>query len=137
MRAGQGNFTVTERPYRGRDRKEIREAMVAREVAAKPSELPLGWSMHALDFMNRLLRRRAEQRLGTKGVSEVKSHPWLSDVDWKLLVAKEVASPFYVDVSAVSRRSSRTTSTSPASPTTTRRPSRRSTRTSGSSATTT
>ena len=86
MCAWQSNIGIMQRPYRGRDRREIREAMVARQVAARPDELPVGWSKNAIDFMNRLLKRRAEQRLGTKGINEVKNHPWLSDVNWRALV---------------------------------------------------
>ena len=65
----------------------------------KPLELPVGWSSQAVDFINRLIRRKPDHRLGSRGMSEVKGHPWLHDIDWKKLISKEVRSPFNVDVS--------------------------------------
>jgi len=43
------------RPYLGRSRKEIRDAISAKQVLIKPEDIPQGWSPEAADFANRLL----------------------------------------------------------------------------------
>lgn len=41
-----------------------------------------------------MLKRKPEERLGWQGIEEVKSHPWLSDINWDKLLAKKYPSPF-------------------------------------------
>ena len=60
----------------------------------KRSDLPTDWSLDALDFINRLIQRRPEQRLGYNGIHELKNHPWIKDLNWKKLSTKEIESPF-------------------------------------------
>jgi len=43
----------------------------------KRAEVPMGWSMEAADFINRLIQRKPLARLGVNGPDEVKNHPWL------------------------------------------------------------
>jgi len=47
-------FMLGKRPYTGRNRKEIREAILAKQIQVKISELPKGWSYEAADFVNRV-----------------------------------------------------------------------------------
>lgn len=47
-------FMLSKRPYMGRSRQEIREAVLLKQVAVKVGEAPRGWSMEALDFTNRV-----------------------------------------------------------------------------------
>lgn len=82
------------RPYRGRDRREIRDQMISRQVQLRRSEIPQGWSMEAADFINKLLQRKPQNRLGVNGVHEIKNHAWLRDFPWKRLFEKQFASPF-------------------------------------------
>ena len=82
------------RPYQGRNRKEIRDAILARQVQIKSAEVPADWSLAAVDFCNKLIQRKPVNRLGTNGFHEVKSHPWLSDIDWDSLLRKSLPSPY-------------------------------------------
>jgi serum/glucocorticoid-regulated kinase 1/serum/glucocorticoid-regulated kinase 2 len=41
------------RPYNGRSRKEIREAILSKQVQVKVKDIPKGWSMEAADFINK------------------------------------------------------------------------------------
>lgn len=43
--------------------------MLAKQAQLKRSDLPADWSLEALDFVNRLIQRRPEQRLGFNGIS--------------------------------------------------------------------
>lgn len=43
--------------------------------------------------------RKPQNRLGFKGADEVKQHPWLRELNWKKLFAKEIESPFIPTVS--------------------------------------
>ena len=43
-----------QRPYIGRDRKEIRDQIMARQVQIKKGEIPEGWSLEGADFINRV-----------------------------------------------------------------------------------
>ncbi|CAG9314032.1 unnamed protein product [Blepharisma stoltei] len=87
-------FMTGRRPYLGRNRKEIKEQILARQVQLKKSDVPPGWSMEAADFINKLLQRKAQNRLGNKGPSEVKNHAWLRDFQWKKLLEKSLDAPF-------------------------------------------
>jgi serine/threonine protein kinase len=82
------------RPYKGRDRKEIREAILAKQVKIKKNEIPMGWSIEAADFTNRLIQRKPGSRLGLNGPEEVKSHVWFKDFDWNSIKAKKTIAPF-------------------------------------------
>lgn len=42
------------RPYNGRNRKEIRDEILAKQIQIKKNEIPLGWSIEAADFINRV-----------------------------------------------------------------------------------
>ncbi|CAG9317218.1 unnamed protein product [Blepharisma stoltei] len=87
-------FMLGRRPYQGKNRKEIRDAILARQAQVRKQEIPEGWSVEAADFANKLLQRKPQQRLGINGPSEVKSHAWLRDVDWQRIFEKRQASPF-------------------------------------------
>ena len=76
------------RPYIGKNRKEIKEKMTKEQVQIKKEEIPKGWSPEIADFINKLLIKNPENRLGYKGISELKFHPWLRYYDWKLTYLK-------------------------------------------------
>jgi serine/threonine protein kinase len=97
------------RPYLGANRKEIKEQIMARQAAVKLDQLPFRWSVHAIDFVNRLLLRNPQERLGGNGIQEIKEHPWLADVDWEKLAQKRIKAPFRAPVTPPSFRTSRKT----------------------------
>ena len=63
------------RPYLGRSRKEIKELIVAKQAKIKKEELPKGWGVLAAEFINSLLQRKPNKRLGYKNIEEIKEHP--------------------------------------------------------------
>ena len=65
---GSVNFTFNQRPYMGETRKEIREKILTHQAKVNDCDLPSGWSPDCLDFVNRLLRRNKESRLGYNGI---------------------------------------------------------------------
>ena len=89
------------RPYDGRSRKEVRDQILARQALVSVNELPRGWNPAVIDFINRLLQRKANRRLGFNGISEVISHPWFSSFDWEGLEKKTMTPPFSPDISEV------------------------------------
>ena len=87
-------FMLGRRPYVGRNRKEVREAILAKQAVVTTRDVPVGWSEDAADFVTRLLQRKCSIRLGYNGCQEAMQHPWLHDVDWDQLKRKGVTSPF-------------------------------------------
>ena len=82
------------RPYLGKSRKEIKEKVLAKQIQITKKSLPPGWSKESADFVNRLIQRKVIKRLGTKGINEIKSHPWLKYYDWKSLYLEKINAPF-------------------------------------------
>lgn len=82
------------RPYLGKNRKEIKEKIMAKQVQVKKTQIPHGWSVESADFINRLLQRKPANRLGLRGPTEVKEHLWFKDYDWKGLYLGKLVSPF-------------------------------------------
>ena len=83
------------RPYQGKDRKEIKEAILEKEVFIGPKSLKNeGWSFEGGDFINRMIKRKVRKRLGFFGINEIKNHSWLKDVNWDELLIKKIESPY-------------------------------------------
>lgn len=62
------------RPYVGKNRKEIRDAILAKQVQIRKNDVPEGWSLEAADFVNKLISRKPMNRLGLTGSADVKAH---------------------------------------------------------------
>ena len=43
------------RPYVGKNRKEIRDHILSKQVQIRRNEVPPGWSLEAADFINKLI----------------------------------------------------------------------------------
>jgi len=70
------------RPYRGKNRREIRDQILAKQVyLSRKYEDVSNWSNEAIDFINRMIQRKPNQRLGFNGPGEVKGHPWFKDLN--------------------------------------------------------
>ena len=82
------------RPYNGKNRKEIKEKIMAKQVQVKKEQIPIGWSTESADFINRLLQRKPINRLGLRGSIEVKEHLWFKNFDWKGLYLNRLKAPF-------------------------------------------
>lgn len=48
-------FMLGRRPYIGKNRKQIRDQILAKQALVKPEELPINWSHQAADFINKVL----------------------------------------------------------------------------------
>jgi serine/threonine protein kinase len=83
---------LKKRPFIGKNRQEIKEKMSKGQVKIK--EPPKGWSPEIVDYINKLLIKNPEERLGSKGFSELKFHPWLRFYDWKSTYLKKEKAPF-------------------------------------------
>ena len=82
------------RPYLGRSRNEIKELIKVKQAKIKKEELPEGWGDLAAEFINALLQRKPNKRLGYKNIEEIKQHPWMKDINWELLAKKELKASF-------------------------------------------
>ena len=87
-------FMMGRRPYNGRTRKDIRDAIFAKQIQIRKHEIPDDWSLAAADFTNKCLQRKPANRLGLNGPAELKQHVWLRDYDWKGLIEKRLKAPY-------------------------------------------
>ena len=83
-----------ERPYKGKTRKEIKEKMMKYQVEISEEDIPIGWSVEAANFFNKLLIREPENRLGYNGINEIKNNEWFADINFKELYKKKLNSPY-------------------------------------------
>ena len=69
--------------------------MLSTQASIKKDDLRQGWSPESADFINKLLLRKVDSRLGSKGgAKEMKEHPWLKYYPWKELENKTLPVPF-------------------------------------------
>ena len=88
-------FMLGQRPYLGKNRKEIKHQVLRRQAKIEPDDIPNGWSTESVDFINNCLKRKDSRRLGyTGGVSDLKNHIWFKDFDWDALFNKTLKAPF-------------------------------------------
>ena len=87
-------FMLGYRPYLGRSRKEIKQLIISKQAKLNEEDIPDTWNINAMDFINKLLIRKPEKRLGYKGVQELKSHPWMKEIDWEKLSLKKIEPSF-------------------------------------------
>ena len=52
----------------------------------------------AKDLLERLLNRRPDERLGAKGPSEIKNHPFFHSIDWRKLLERKYDPSFKPNV---------------------------------------
>ena len=81
---------IGRRPYLGRDRKTIREQIMAKQSAIKKDQIPEGWSIEAADFVNKLIQRRPKARLGWGGSHQLRTQAWLRDFPWDELMSGQL-----------------------------------------------
>ena len=85
------------RPYLGRNRKEIKEKIMAKQINIKKYDIPEGWNIEAVDCINKLLQRKPFQRLGYHGIDDIKNHSWFINFPWRDLYYKKLKAPFIPD----------------------------------------
>lgn len=87
-------FILGYRPYMAKSKKALKGIMINTQVSINESELPKGYSKSVCDFINGLIQRRPANRLGNNSIEEIKMHPWLNGINWKLLREKKIDAPF-------------------------------------------
>ena len=100
-------FMKGERPYKGKNRKEIKDQINERQAEITMKEIIKNnyesiesinegdnWSKESISFINHLLRRNPKERLGYKSINELKEHLWLKYYPWNLMYNKTLPSPF-------------------------------------------
>ena len=87
-------FMLGHRPYLGRSRKEIKQLILYKQARLNESDIPNSWPLESADFINKLLKRKPDKRLGYNGIKELKSHIWMRDINWNALKRKEISAPF-------------------------------------------
>ena len=88
-------FLMGKRPFNGKDRNEIKEQMSSKNVIISDDKIKKGWSIEATQFINQLLEKNKEKRLGAiEGVKELKEHSWLKYYPWEELEEKKLPAPF-------------------------------------------
>ncbi|CAD8060907.1 unnamed protein product [Paramecium primaurelia] len=87
-------FMMGKRPYLGKTRRDIRDAIIAKQIQLKKQDIPPNWSWEAADLINQLLQRKPQARLGYNSIEEILNHPWFQGFPWKGLHEKQLPSPF-------------------------------------------
>ncbi len=82
------------RPYKGKNKQEVKNDILSRQVLIKKEEKPDEWSYESFDCINRLIERKKENRLGANGIKEIKEHQWFKNFKWADLYYHELKSPF-------------------------------------------
>ena len=87
------------RPYHGHSKKDLRKDIVSRQARIKDDNIPDGFIKSntfydCASFINSLLERKKEKRLGYNGFEEIKNHPWLIDFNWDDLINKRIQPVF-------------------------------------------
>ncbi len=87
-------FMMGKRPYTGKNRREIKEKIIATQFIIPNEKIPKEWSSDAADFINKLLQRKPANRLGLRSAKEVKEHPWIKKYPWNDLYNKKIKPSF-------------------------------------------
>ena len=88
------------RPYIGRNRKEIKDVILYKQAKINFCDLPCNYSKDFASFINGLIIRKPNLRLGFKnGFYDLFNHPWLKNVNWKLIQEKKIKAPYIPDLS--------------------------------------
>ena len=89
---------IGHRPYRGKNRKEIKKLMDLKEkeiLIEEDDNKNNLYSNDCVNFFNSCLKKEVEKRLGfNNGIKELKSHIWFKNFDWRKLYNKEIKPNF-------------------------------------------
>ena len=82
---GMVSWVLIERPFKGKDRQEIREALRESQIMLIPDDLQNAVSPEYVDITNKLILKSPNERLGANGADEIKQHPFFDGFDWESL----------------------------------------------------
>ena len=84
---------VGKRPYNNIQRKPLQQEMLSKETQLKQWDLPHGYSLNSMDFINKMIKRKEIERLGYENIKQIFNHQWLADVNFRKLYNKKIKSP--------------------------------------------
>jgi serine/threonine protein kinase len=89
------------RPYIAENKKELKELILNKKINIKAIDIPLTIDKNICDFINLLLNRKKNKRLGYfGGIKEIFRHPFLSDFECiDNIKKKNIESPFNINYS--------------------------------------
>ena len=81
------------KPFNGKTLEEVADNILYKNINLKAKNLPNNFSNSSsanelVDFINKLLKRKTNERLGAKGIDEIIQHPWLKGIDWDTMEDK-------------------------------------------------
>ena len=81
------------KPFTGKNNQEIADNILHKNIKLEKNKLPnlfinSSSANELVDFINGLLKRKSEERLGAKGIKQLIQHPWLNGTDWDTIEAK-------------------------------------------------
>lgn len=76
-------------PFYGGNREQLFDTILKSDI-----RYPKYVTKGAKAFINALMNRNMEKRLGRNGADEVKNHPFFADIDWDKLAKREIKPPF-------------------------------------------
>lgn len=72
--------------------------MIRRDIWLTKDDLPAGWSPELADLINSLLEKNQSERLGHRGIQEIKQHSYFAGFKWHKFAKKELKPPFIPNV---------------------------------------
>ena len=85
---------VGTRPYKGKTKNEIKNQIISHQARIDMMDIPKGWNCDIINFINGLLQKKSNKRLGCNGINEVKAHIWFKGFNWEDVFHKKTKAPF-------------------------------------------
>ena len=82
------------RPYKGKSKHEIKNQIISHQARIGIMDIPQGWNCDIIDFINSLLQKKSNKRLGCNGINEIKGHTWFKGFNWEDVFHKKTNAPF-------------------------------------------
>ena len=86
--------------YHNRSYQELKEVLLSKNIHIDVNDLPRNGKyadpQGMCEFMNGLLKRKYNERLGYNDINEIINHSWLSDVNWEKMKCMQIKSPFKI-----------------------------------------
>ena len=70
--------------------------IITKQAKITYEDLPENYSYDIIDFVNRLIQRKPNNRLGKNSINELIEHPWFNNFDWDNLLKKRFDVPFVI-----------------------------------------
>lgn len=84
------------RPYNGRNRDNLKEIILSKQVSITNFTLPYNWTCEGGDFINKCIQRKPKDRMGFISYDQAKNHPWFKEYPWKNHFLKKIESPIKI-----------------------------------------